>query len=110
MKSLRFDFNAFYMIEETTGRGVPALLAELNAATKDPVNKRIFSPLARLYWAGRLHESAGMSLREAIEEIQTKASSQQELAKFAEFLINKVMESGLLGRKNETPKQESPAQ
>ncbi|HNW11316.1 MAG TPA: hypothetical protein PKI71_08130 [Candidatus Rifleibacterium sp.] len=110
MKPVKFDFNAFYMIEETTGRGVPALLVELSAATSDPVNKRIFSPLARLYWAGRLHEIAGMSLREAIAELQSEADSQDKLAKFAESLINKVMESGLLGGKDDPPKQESPAQ
>lgn len=107
---IKFDFYAFFMIEETTGRGVPSLLGEIEAAAIDPTSKRLFSPLTRLYWAGRLHEKPNFTLRDACAEIQDRIGKSEELGKIAEQVLSEVMKSGLLGRDESDPKQESPAQ
>lgn len=108
---IKYDFYAFFMIEETTGRGVPMLLAEIEAATADPIGKRFFSPLARLYWAGRLHENPNLKIAEAIQEIQQKYPTIEETAKLVSTLLDEVTKSRLLQKgENPDPKQESPAQ
>lgn len=102
---LLFNFYAFNVIEETTGRGVPALMAEIERALIDPFNCKIFSSILRLYWAGRLSEVPNLSLKEAAEEAQQLVTSGVSLGEIGKAVIEKITESGLFDKEETDPKQ-----
>ena len=109
--NILFDFYSFNVIEETTGRGVPALMSEIERAAADPVNCKIFSSILRLYWAGRLHEKSNLSLRDAAAEVQALVMSGVNLGEIGKVIMEKVVASGLFDKEESPdPKQQEPAQ
>lgn len=94
MKSLKFDINAYSMIEQVTGFSINELIGSEK-------NMEKISNLRALYWGGRIHDNEKMSMTEAGREIQERLNSGESLGDIVEAISEAIVSSGLIPNKGD---------
>lgn len=89
MKNLKFDINAFVLVEQITGMSIPQLIS-------DESNMERLTVIRALYWAGRIHENSKISLTEAGREMQELVSGGTDMMAISEALSKAIIESGII--------------
>ena len=94
MKPLKFDINAYSMIEQVTGFSINELIGSEK-------NMEKISNLRALYWGGRIYENEKMSMTEAGREIQGRLNSGESLGDIVEAISEAIVSSGLIPNKED---------
>lgn len=89
MQNLKYDINAFSMIEQMTGLSINDLIS-------NEKNLEKISILRSLYWGGRIHESEKLSLTDAGNEIQKRLQSGETLVDIIEAVSKAIIHSGII--------------
>lgn len=99
---LKFDINAFVMIEEMSG-GVPLveILSDEKAMTK-------LTTLRLFVWAGLLHSNEKLTFKDAGIAFQKALESGVKLADIGNMISKAVEESGLIEKQVATEEAGNP--
>lgn len=89
MKNLKFDINAFVLVEQVTGLSISQLI-------EDEKNMSRISTLRALFWAARIHETPELSLAEAGKEMQEALQNGQGIIELSEAISKAILDSGII--------------
>ena len=89
MKNLKFDINAFVLVEQITGLSIPQIM-------ENESNLEKVSVLRALYWAARTHENPKISLAEAGREMQEELNNGSDMLQLGEAISKSILDSGII--------------
>lgn len=99
---LKFDINAFVMIEEMSGgKPLVEILSDELAMTK-------LTTLRLFVWAGLLHENEKLTLKQAGVLLQEYLQAGAKLADLGMVISKAVEESGLIEKQPEQAEDSNP--
>lgn len=94
MPKLKYDINAFVLIEEVLG----ASLAEI---ASNPARLEKVSTLRALFWAGNLHSNPKLTMAEAGRNMQARLEDGVTLAQISEEIFKAIEASGVFPKVSE---------
>lgn len=89
MKNLKFDINAFCVVEQITGYSIPEIISNEQLLQK-------ITLMRALFYGARLHENPKMSLADAGCELQEALSTGVDYAEVAEAISEAIIKSGIM--------------